>query len=135
MRHLLDTYYVMTQGVTEAEKQETMRWAKAFGMQRFMSALMWVSVNVLGMNPALSLCEPSEADGRFLLSEVMQSGNMGHMDKRIDRKQLRTPVGRYLFNVRHSIQLMTICPHYALWEPVWNVYQYFYCKYLVFRYS
>lgn len=134
-RHLLDFYYVMTQGVTETEKQDAMRWAESLGMRRFMSALMWVSVHVLGMNPELCLCEPSEEDGLFLLSEVMQTGNMGHMDERIDRKQLSTPVGRYLFNVRHGIKLISICPHYTFWQPLWNIYQYFYCKYLVLRYK
>lgn len=134
-RHLLDFYFVMIQGVTETEKQDAMRWAESFGMRRFMSALMWVSVHVLGMNPELCLCEPSEEDGLFLLSEVMQTGNMGHMDERIDRKQLSTPVGRYLHNIQRCLTVAKICPSYSLWQPIANVYQYFYCKYLVLRYK
>ena len=53
-----------------------MHWITALGMKRFAEATMWVMKEVFGSDDNYLLCKPNEEYGRFLLDEVMQTGNM-----------------------------------------------------------
>ena len=105
-----------------------MQWISALGMKRFAEATMWVMKEIFGLEDKYLLCKPNEEYGRFLLDEVMQTGNMGHADERVDHRQLQSAVGRYLFNLKRDIRIIKICPHEALWEPLWGIYQFAWCK-------
>lgn len=122
LRQILDYQFVLLQGFTEAEKVETLKWFDRLGMMQFAHAVMWVSKEVFGLPDKYLLCEPNEESGRFLLDEVMQTGNMGHADERVDHRQLQTALGRYLFNLKRDFRILRICPHEALWEPIASVY-------------
>lgn len=135
MRQLLDYYFVLLQGFTEEEKAESMKWITALGMKRFAEAMMWMMKEVFGHSNQYLLCEPDETYGRFLLDEVMQTGNMGHADDRIDKKQLQTAGGRYLNNLKRDRRIVKICPHEALWEPLWGIYQFVWCKLTKMKYK
>ncbi len=65
----------------------------------------------------------------------MQTGNMGHGDERVDKKQLQSAKSRYLSNLKRDIRIMKICPHEALWEPIWGVYQFAWCKQTQMKYK
>lgn len=141
MRQLLDYYFVLLHSANEVSrgsevskvscqdyKQESMQWISALGMKRFAEATMWMMKEIFGLEDNYLLCEPNEEYGRFLLDEVMQTGNMGHADERVDHRQLQSAVGRYLFNLKRDIRIIKICPHEALWEPLWGIYQFAWCK-------
>lgn len=134
-RQLLDYYFVLEQGFTEIERSESMRWIERLGMGRFAAALMWLCVEVFGMDISLCICKPNEKDGKFLLAEVLQTGNMGRQDERVDYKKLQNALGRYLYNIKRDWQIMRIAPGYALWEPVWGVYQFVWCRLLKLKYN
>lgn len=141
MRQLLDYYFVLQQGFNEEERKETMYWIERLGMLKFCKAMMWIIANVfqnsINHKPYTTnlLCEPNEENGRFLLDEVMQTGNMGHADERVDHRQLQSAVGRYLFNLKRDIRIIKICPHEALWEPLWGIYQFAWCKLTKMKYK
>lgn len=135
MRQLLDYYFVLLQGFTEDEKAESMRWITALGMKRFAKAMMWMMKDVFGLDEQYLICEPNEKSGRFLLDEVMETGNMGHSDGRVDKRQLRSASGRYLNNLKRDIRIVKICPHEALWEPFWGIYQFVWCKLTNMKYK
>lgn len=135
MRQLLDYYFVLLRGFSEGEKLESMRWISALGMKRFAGATMWVMKEIFGLENKYLLCEPNEEYGRFLLDEVMQTGNMGHADERVDHRKLQSAVGRYLFNLKRDIRIIKICPHEALWEPLWGIYQFAWCKLTKLKYK
>lgn len=135
MRQLLDYYFVLLQGFSEEERIESMNWISALGMKRFTEAMMWMMKDVFGLDEKYLLCEPDETYGRFLLDEVMQTGNMGHADKRVNKKQLRSASGRYLTNLKRDIRIVKICPHEALWEPLWGIFQFVWCKLTQIKYK
>lgn len=125
LRQLLDYYFVLQTSYDEANisyKTESMCWIDRLGMKLFAEAMMWVMKEIFGLEDKYLLCEPNEEYGRFLLDEVMQTGNMGHADERVDHKQLQSAVGRYLFNLKRDIRIIRICPHEALWEPIASIY-------------
>lgn len=129
MRQLLDYYFVLKQGFTEKEREYTMYWVKLLGMKRFTEAVMWIMKEVFGLEERYCLCCPNESVGQFLLNEVMHSGNMGHGEDRFDGKISSSAIARYWYNLKRDIRLIQICPHEALWDPVFNVWQFFWCKF------
>lgn len=135
MRQILDYYFVLLQGFTEEEKIQSMYWIERLGMKRFVEAMMWMMKEIFGLEEKYLLCDPNEEYGRFLLDEVMQTGNMGHADERVDHKQLQSALGRYLFNLKRDIKIIKICPYEALWEPMWGIYQFTWCKLTQLKYK
>ena len=98
-----------------------MKWVERLGMKRFAHATMWFMKEVFGLEDEYLICEPNEKDGLFLLSEVLQTGNMGHSDERVDKSKLNSSLGRYIYNFKRDIHVMRICPHEALWESWFNL--------------
>lgn len=135
MRQILDYYFVLKQGFTTEEKKDSIHWISVLGMKRFAEAMMWIMHEVFGLDELYLLCEPNEEYGRFLLDEVMETGNMGHADERVDKKQLQSAGGRYLNNLKRDIRIVKICPHEALWEPLWGIYQFAWCKLTIIKYK
>lgn len=145
MRQLLDYYFVLIASLNENArilsanlsvnascenyKSESMKWISALGMKRFAEATMWVMKEIFGLEDKYLLCVPNEEYGRFLLDEVVHSGNMGHGEDRFDGKISQSAIARYWYNLKRDIRLIQICPHEALWDPVFNVYQYVWCKF------
>lgn len=134
----MDYYFVLLASQREETgnwKEESMRWIKKLGMEKFARATMWFLHHCMGLDKSCLLCEPHEGYGKALLEEVLQTGNMGHGDERVATGQFKTPLKRYLYNLKRDISLFKICPHEALWDPFFNVYQYFLCKYYHARYK
>lgn len=136
LRQVMDYYFVLKSRNNANDddndnwKSETMKWVKRLGMGRFAPAMMWVMKEVFGMDDECLLCEPNEKDGRFLLSEIMQTGNMGHADERVDKSKLNSALGRYIYNFKRDLHVMRICPHEALWEPWFNLVLYMKRKFI-----
>lgn len=103
LRQLMDYYFVLrkvSEGfkvsgglneVTESvEIQEVKKVISDLGLEHFASALMWVIGHVFDpymletwiLKPETALWIPNEKDGRFLLDEIMMSGNFGKQDER-----------------------------------------------------
>ena len=142
MRQLLDYHFVLKHSVNEVSdvssqgyKQKSMQWISAFGMKRYAEATMWIMKDIFGLEDKYLLSEPDERYGKFLLDEVMQTGNMGHADERVDHRQLQSAVGRYLFNLKRDIRIIKICPHEALWEPFWGIFQFVWTRYTQLKYK
>lgn len=58
----------------------------------------------------------------------MRSGNFGQGDK--TNKISGSALKRYLYNIKRDICTMRICPHEALWDPAFNVYQFFMVRFV-----
>lgn len=96
---------------------------------------MWVISELFGLKDQFLLCTPNPEYGMFLLQEVMQTGNMGHSDKRVNHRFLQTAIGRYVFNLKRDIRIIKVCPHESLWEPIWGIYQFVWCKLIQLKYK
>lgn len=124
LRQIMDYYYVLKQGFTEKEKEETVNWIKKLGMERFASGLMWVMQEVFGMKEEYLLCVPNEKEGRFILQEVMMTGNMGHSDTRNWGSQ-KTAFKRFIHNLRRDAHLINHYPQEILFQPFFSIWLYF----------
>ncbi len=131
MRQLLDYYMVLSpaRGSTGDERparQEAMQVLRRLGMTRFTAAIMWIMKEQLGMADECMLCEPNEKDGRFLLNEVMMSGNFGHYDERYAQREGESYLRFAMRKVKRNMTLfrfggweMTFTPFWRLWHIYW----------------
>ncbi len=84
-------------------------------LTRFAEAMMWILHNVLGLEKYL-ICGINEKEGRFVLSEIMQTGNFGQADKRFNgMSKLRRMT-------KHGIHLLLHYPSEVIWTPIWLIY-------------
>ena len=127
LRQLMDYYFLLlsfrgTHGDANAVANVNSLF-KEFGMERFVGAVMWIMLEVFGLERERLLCEPDEKEGRYILAEVMAGGNFGHHDKRI-RKVGKGKWQSVLSNLQHAMHVLRKYPQEALWMPVWIVYHF-----------
>lgn len=101
--------------------KDLMDLLKKFGMWKFARGVMWVMLQVFGLEKEYMICEPLESEGRFILSEVMDGGNFGHYDERLlsDRGGKLQTMKKV---VKHNVHLMHHYPAEIIWPPVWFVW-------------
>lgn len=123
LRQIMDYYYALKQGFTKEERDESVRWIKRLGMYRFAAGLMWLMSEVFGLEPKYQLMAPNEKEGRFILQEVMLTGNMGHSDQR-DWGSRKSASARFFYNLRRDLYLVGHYPHETLWQPLFSIWLY-----------
>lgn len=123
-RQIMDYYYVLKQGFTEDERHDSVYWIKHLGMERFAKGIMWLLRRCFGLEEEYLLMEQDEKEGRFIMREVMLTGNMGHSEKR-NWGSLKTPFSRFKYNIRRDTYLARHYPHEALWQPFFSIWLYF----------
>ena len=76
-------------------------------MFKFTSAVMWVLMEAFGFNKEFLPCKPNQKEDRFLLSEILKAGNLGHYDVRENHviyesriEVFWTPIGIIYISIR-----------------------------------
>lgn len=123
LRQIMDYFYVLRQGFTEEEKTDAVYWIRRLGLSRFAEGIMWVLQQLFGLEKDNLLMPPNEKEGRFIIQEVMQTGNMGHGDSR-NWGSKKSPVSRFFFNLRRDCYLVRHYPHEAIWQPFFSLWLY-----------
>lgn len=124
LRQIMDYYYVLKQGFSEDEREDAVYWIKKLGMSRFAQGMMWVLREYFGLEEQYLLILPDEKEGRFIICEVLQAGNMGHNDTR-NWGSMRSSFSRFLLNLRRDFYLVGHYPQEALWQPLFSIWLYF----------
>ena len=125
LRQLLDYYFVLQQGFTESEREETLRVLRSLGMMRFTRAVMWMLQEVFGMPDCYLLTSPDAKEGRFLLDEIMLAGNFGKYDERMQRAAGEGTFRWGLRKVLRNFRFVRSYPSEVLWSPIFKVWHLF----------
>lgn len=123
LRQLLDYYYVLCQGFTGEEREETMRVLCHLKMKRFAAAVMWVLKEVFGLQEQYMLTAPNEKDGRFLLDEIMIAGNFGHHDPRVIRSKDERLFTRFVRRTVRNLRFLRSYPSEVIGSPIFKIWQ------------
>lgn len=123
LRQIMDYFYVLKQGFTEEERKDAVYWIRQLGMKRFACGLMWVLQEYFGLEHQFQLLPADEKEGRFIIHEVLQTGNMGHGDTR-EWGSMKTPLSRFFLNVKRDIYMIGHYPHEAAWQPLFSIWLY-----------
>ena len=128
LRQLLDYYFVLCQGFTEEEREETMRVLRSLKMERFARAVMWVLQAVYSMEERFLLVAPDEREGRFLLDEIMLAGNFGQYDERLQHEQGESALHWGWRKVMRNFRFVSSYPSEVLWSPIFKLWHLFWRK-------
>ena len=128
LRQLMDYYYVLRQGFTEKEREETMSVLRSLKMRRFAGAVMWMLQEIFWLNDLYLITKPNEIEGRFLLKEIMSSGNFGQYDRQMLRKSKESDFSYGFRKIKRNLRFIRSYPSEVLWSPLFKVWHYFWRK-------
>ena len=128
LRQLMDYYYVLHQGFTEKESEETMHVLCALKMKPFAGAVMWVLQKAFEMEDIYLITKPNKIEGQFLLNEIMRSGNFGQYDKLMLRKSKESDLSYGFRKIKRNLRFIRSYPSEVLWSPLFKVWHYFWKK-------
>lgn len=131
LRQMLDYYYVLKQGFTNEEKEETLKQLKELKMMRFAGAVMYVLKEVFNIDDAYMLTQPFEKEGKFLLNEIMIAGNFGKYSPRYKNDMSNSLIKRAISKSTHHMLFLNSYPSETLWGPLFRTWHYFYKKRLI----
>ena len=140
LRQVLDYYMLLRTWNNEHEmsKEMLLSHIKRLGMFRFAKALMYVLQEVFAMPADWMICTPSEKDGRFLLDEILQSGNFGQYDPRmahlnVQKGKTSYQVQRAWRRITRNARFITSYPEEVIWEPIARVEHFVWRKLKLWR--
>ena len=116
LRQVMDYYFVLKGHPESIGSPEPM--LKDLRLTRFAEAMMWILHTQFGLEERYLICGMNEKEGRFVLSEIGQTGNFGQRDVRYAYKHFQ----KLRRQIAHSIHLLLHYPSEVLWTPVWLVY-------------
>ena len=135
LRQVLDYYYVLRQPATAESKVRTVEMLNRLKMRCFAGAMMWVMQEVFGLEDEYLLVAPDAKEGRFLLDEIMQAGNFGKYDARIDRSNHHRLLPRVWNSVKRNWKFLVRYPHEMIWDVPFRVWQYGWSRITKVKYS
>lgn len=97
-------------------KNELREILKSFKMKQFARGMMWVLKEVFNLPEECMLMETDEKMGRFILSEIEQSGNFGKYDERIDHEKMASTTGKFWVRTKFRAHFLRLFPSEILWD-------------------
>lgn len=130
LRQMLDYYYVLKQGFSEAEIEDTVQQLRKLKMLRFAGATMYVLKKVFDIEDKYLITEPLEKEGEFLLNEILIAGNFGKYSPRYKNDMSNSIIKRAISKTWHQMKFLSSYPSETIWGPLFRVWHYFYKKQL-----
>ena len=124
LRQVMDYNFVLKSiSLTKDDNVRLLSAVKVFEMERFASGLMWVLGEVFCLEREFMPWAPDEREGRYILEDIMQSGNFGRIDNRYG-KYTDSKVRKLITTLRRSAHLCAHYPNEALWTPLYYVWHF-----------
>ena len=126
LRQVTDYYYVLrTIENGELKIENYNQTLKYLGLWKFARAMMWVMQRVYNLDSKYFIAAPDQKEGEFLLNEILQSGNMGHYDTRLGKKEGETVAHRYFRMTLRNMRFVKHYPSEVLCEPIFRTWFFF----------
>lgn len=117
LRQVMDYYFVL-QNSMEVDRKNAMLAIRELGLENFAGGVMYALRVVFGTADEFAICPQNDRHGKFLLNEIMLSGNMGHSDERLAGKDRPSSFKRFWLVTCHNMRLLTYYPAEVLWGPI-----------------
>lgn len=89
LRQVMDYYFVLrAQNDGRCQMDDVRRALRELRLTRFTEAMMWILHTQFGLEEKYLICGMNEKEGRFVLSEICQTGNFGRSDTRYKYQHL-----------------------------------------------
>ena len=115
LRQMMDFYYVLKQGFTNEEQEETLRIYKKLNLINFAGATIYVLHEIFGLEEMFYIVSPNVKYGKVLLSEILLGGNFGQVKQRNNTKENKLQRGWRI--IKRSLQFIMYEPLEVVWLP------------------
>lgn len=122
LRQLMDYYAVLFSTNDKVLHKRTMKLLHSMHLHDFAGGLMWVLQRVYLLEEERLLCVPNEKHGRFLLNEILRSGNMGKYDDRLKTLGTTSKLKHFIYINRHTFRLLRYYPRETLFAPLTRIW-------------
>lgn len=120
IRQMMDFYYVLKQGFTKEEQEETLRIYKKLDLLNFAGAAVYVLREIFGLGEEFFITRPNERFGSVLLSEIMTGGNFGQViNTPVNQQESKLQRGWRI--IMRSWKFVRYAPSEVLWMPYFKV--------------
>lgn len=100
LRHAIDYYYLLQQDIAEKEKQEAVNVMKRCGMYKFLCAIMWIEIQILGLKKNTDIAITNQKVGMLVLQEMLKGGNFGYQYEQHNRNVIVTYAQQMIYRLR-----------------------------------
>jgi len=133
LRHMMDIYYVsrcIYESHNNAERENVMKLIKRFDLEKFASACSWLMWHMFEADDEKSfllsadspLPAPDKKEGKFMLNEIMTTGNFGHWDERNTISADDNTIIKYCKKMKYYARYAKRYPSEFLWLPISSLY-------------
>lgn len=127
LRQLMDYAFALKAEVpSDDEKARLNELLGKMKMTTFSKAVMYIMKEIFGVEDKYLYIEADEAEGRFILDEVMKAGNFGKFDERIEvkpgmaEKFIRKTRRNLRFINSYSAEVLSDIP-FRVWQFCWRM--------------
>lgn len=123
LRQLLDYYYVL-KAIPSSGKKAVLDDLKDLGLTRFAAGVMYVLREVFAIGDPYLLMEPDMSMGKFLLDEILVSGNFGRFDPRNAHEKGESIARHSKRKITRALRYLRFFPGEVLFMPFFMLWQY-----------
>ena len=120
LRHAVDYYYLLEQDIDSEQKKEAITVIKKCGMYKFLCAIMWIEIDMLGLKKNNDFAPKNEKAGRMVLNEMLKGGNFGKSYKHSNGGL----IARYANEMIYRLRFIKEFPSEPIWRPFTLVWDY-----------
>lgn len=128
LRQMMDYAMLLKKGSTEEEKNVFVRQAKELNLYGFAGAVMYVMERVFVLDKSCLLTAPDSKRGEKLLDEIINGGNFGKYDRRIDRTIKSDSAMSFITRNARNFRLLKEYPEEVLWGPLFKIWHWVWRK-------
>lgn len=126
LRQIIDYYYLLRKtkedGFSESERKELIKVLSRFHLLKFAKAMMYIENQILGLDSRYLFVEPNEKEGKFVFNEVLEAGNFGKYETRLNKMTgVRNHLKRFWMLESFHYRLLTHYPSEASWVPYYDL--------------
>ena len=123
LRQLVDYLFVLKSAYGKVSVIEVEKTLKQVGLYEMARAVMYIEHELLGLDEKYLVVSQNEKIGKFLMQEIMISGNFGQFDPRASKSDNR--LIKNMTRLYRDIRLFRYFPSECVWEPVFRIYHFF----------
>ena len=123
LRQIMDFYFLMQKAPENNNYEAVKKGVEDIGLTKFACGLMWVLNHIFGMSMIHVPWVPNERDGKFLQQEILDSGNFGSANEKMQGVTSNLLKRAWVVNT-NAFRYWRF-DHWAwFWSPLWRTYHF-----------
>ena len=116
LRQVMDYYFLLKSEVRNLKSDQSST-LKYLGLWQFAGAMMYVMREVFLLDEQYMIAPVDKKRGKFLLDEILQSGNFGQVDARNKELRQKRGMSRSIARFKRQYRFLRDYPHETLCAP------------------